>query len=189
MSEAAETARRLAAHFSTQKQRHFESNFLKDAEVYETWDEVEIGRAFPGKLKFTVTAEDILSYNRTMRETDPLMVDPAFAATNSSTGGLIEHPLFVVQVAFYCIENGPGSWIRSPGARNPGQKIELFEPFVVGETISMTVLAHDRWVRRGKHYITDKLDFHNEKGVLKATWWLTLIIPPDRKGILEFARA
>lgn len=188
MSEEAETARRLAAHFRTEKQRNFESNFLKDAEIYETWEEVEIGRAFPGKLKFTVTEHDILSYNKAMGETDPLMVDPSYATKNSPTGGLIEHPLFVVQVAFYCIENGPGSWIRSPGARNPGQKIELFEPFAVGEVISMTVIAHDRWIRRGKHYITDKLDFHNEKGVLKATWWLTLIIPPTREGILQFAR-
>ena len=26
----------LAGYFGTEKQRHFESNFLKDAEVYET---------------------------------------------------------------------------------------------------------------------------------------------------------
>ena len=52
----------------------------------------------------------------------------------------------------------------------------------------MTVVAYDRWIRRGKHYITDKLDFHNEVGVLKATWWLTLIIPPNREGILRFAK-
>jgi acyl dehydratase len=188
MTAETETAERLARHFATDKQRHFESNFLKDVEVYETWDSVEIGRAFPGKLKFVVKEEDILFYNKSLGETDPLMVDPAYAAKHSPTGGLIEHPLFIVQVAFYCIENGPGSWIRSPGARNPGQKIELFEPFKIGETLSMTVVAHDRWIRRGKHYITDKLDFHNEHGVLKATWWLSLIIPPDRAGILKFAK-
>jgi hypothetical protein len=94
----------------------------------------------------------------------------------------------VVAVAFYCIENGPGSWIRSPGARNPFQRIEVYEPFKYGETISMTVTALDRWIRRGKHYITDKLEFHNERGVPKATWWMTLIIPPTRKDILAFAQ-
>jgi acyl dehydratase len=188
MTSAIETANRLAKHFNTDKQRAFESNFLKDAEVYETWDSVEIGRAFPGKLKFVVKDEDVLSYNKSIGETDPLMVDLAYAKKHSPTGGLIEHPLFVVQVAFYCIENGPGSWIRSPGARNPGQKIEIYEPFQSGETISMTVIAFDRWIRRGKHYITDKLDFHNEHGVHKATWWLTLIIPPNRDGILKFGR-
>jgi acyl dehydratase len=188
MTAEAETAARLARHASTEKQRHFESNFLKDAEVYETWDSVEIGKAFKGKLQFKVKEEDILHYNLAMGETDPLMIDPAAAREMSPTRELIQHPLFVVQVAFYCIENGPGSWIRSPGARNPGQKIELYEPFKIGETLTMTVVAADRWIRRGKHYITDKLDFHNEAGVLKATWWLTLIIPPNREGILRFAK-
>jgi len=117
-----------------------------------------------------------------------LLIDPNYAAKHSPTGELIQHPLFVVQVAFYCIENGSGSWIRSPGARNPGQKIELFEPFKAGETISMTVSPFDKWIRRGKHYITDKLDFYNQYGVHKATWWLTLILPPNRSAMLHFAR-
>ena len=47
MTAEAETAARLARHASTEKQQHFESNFLKDVEKYETWDGVEIGRAFP----------------------------------------------------------------------------------------------------------------------------------------------
>ena len=118
MTAEAETAARLARHASTEKQQHFESNFLKDVEKYETWDSVEIGRAFPGKLKFKVKQEDVLHYNVAMGETDPLMVDAKAAAEMSPTGELIQHPLFIVQVAFYCIENGPGSWIRSPGARN-----------------------------------------------------------------------
>ena len=29
--------------------------------------------------------------------------------------------------------DGPGSWIRTPGARNPFQKMELLEPLVVGD--------------------------------------------------------
>jgi hypothetical protein len=52
----------------------------------------------------------------------------------------------------------------------------------------MTVTAMDRWIRRGKHYITDKLEFHDERRVHKADWWLTLIIPPTRQDILKFAR-
>lgn len=182
------TAQRLARHHATEKQCLFESNFLKDAEVYETWDDVKIGRSFPGQQKFRVKEEDVLFYNEAMGETDPLMIDTAYAVENSPTKELIQHPLFVVKVAFYCIDKGPGSWIRSPGARNPGQKIEILEPFKVGETISMTVTPVDRWIRREKHYITDRLDFHNESGIHKATWWLTLIIPPNREEILRFAR-
>ncbi len=183
-----ETANRLAQYFATEKQRNFESNFLRDAQIYETWNEVEIGRSFQGKQKFKVMEEDVLSYNKAMEETDLLLIDAAYATENSPTRELIQHPLFVVKVAFYCIENGPGSWIRSPGAKNPGQKIEILEPFKIGETISMTVTPIDRWIRRGKHYITDRLDFHNESRIHKATWWLTLIIPPNREEILKFAQ-
>ena len=60
MTAEAETAARLATHASTEKQQHFESNFLKDVEKYETWESVEIGGAFPGKLKFNVKQEDVL---------------------------------------------------------------------------------------------------------------------------------
>lgn len=182
------TQERLAQYFASEKQRTFETNFLAHAEEYETWDAVEVGKSQKGKLIYKVTADDVLSYNRSVHETDPLMVDEQAAKKDSSTGELIQHPLFVVQMAFYCIERGPGSWIRSPGARNPGQRIVVHEPFKIGETITMTVTPEDKWIRRDKHYITDRLDFHNEAGTLKATWWLTLIIPPTREKMLEFAR-
>ncbi len=181
------TKERLAQYITTEKQRAFETDFLLDAEDYETWDKVEIGKPQPGKQTFTVKSEDILAYNVSMLETDPLMIDEK-AAQSSSTGELIQHPIFVTQLGFYCIERGPGSWIRTPGARNPGQRIEVHEPFKVGETITMTVTPVDKWIRRGKHYITNRLDFHNEDGALKTTWWLTLIIPPTRDRMLEFAK-
>lgn len=181
------TQARLAQYFDSDRQRTFETNFLHNAEEYEAWNEVEVGKSKAGKLTYTVTADDVRTYNLCVLETDPLMVDEK-AAKNSSTGELIQHPIFVTQLGFYCIERGPGSWIRSPGARNPGQRIEVHEPFKIGETITMTVTPTDKWVRREKHYITDRLDFHNEQGTLKATWFLTLIIPPKRELMLEFAR-
>jgi acyl dehydratase len=171
----------------TAKQREFEYDFIKDAASYEVWAEVEIGREYEAKQKFLVKEEDILSYNLGVLESDPLFTEPDHARQHSPTGTLLQHPLFLVQMAFYCIEKGPGNWIRTPGARNPGQRIEWHEPFQVGEEITMKMTAWDKWVRRGKYYLTYKCDFYNEDGVLKASWWATLILPPTREEVLRFA--
>src|ERR1700684_4675564 len=120
---------RLAGYATTAKQRDFEWDFTHGVEAYETWDEIEVGRSGPGARVFEVTEEDILAFNRSCLETDPLLVDPEYAAAH---GGLRQHPLFVVQVVFYCIDTGIGSWLRSPGARNPGQRIWAFEPLPDG---------------------------------------------------------
>jgi len=55
-----DTTQRLAKYFETEKQLRFDSNFFKDAELYETWDEVVIGSSQPGRLKYTVMEEDVL---------------------------------------------------------------------------------------------------------------------------------
>jgi acyl dehydratase len=175
---------RLAQYATTAKQQEFEWDFTQGVEGYETWDEIEIGRSGPGARVFEVAEEDILAFNRSCLETDPLLVDPEYAAAH---GGLRQHPLFVVQVVFYCIDTGIGSWLRSPGARNPGQRIELFEPFSIGEQISATITHRDKWIRRDKNYVEDQVDLHNQDGVLKATWFTRLILPPDRAELIRYA--
>ncbi|TQS46146.1 hypothetical protein [Cryptosporangium phraense] len=175
---------RLAAFATTAKQKDFEWDFTKGVESYETWDEIEIGASGPGMRVFEVTEDDILSFNRSCLETDPMLVDPEYAAAH---GGLRQHPLFVVQVVFWCIDTGIGSWLRSPGARNPGQHIELFEPFVVGETITATITHQDKWIRRDKTYVEDEVALHNQDGVLKAVWFTRLIIPPNRAELVRYA--
>jgi acyl dehydratase len=175
---------RLARFATTQKQHDFEWDFTKGAEQYETWDEIVVGQSGTGARVFEVREEDILSFNRSALETDPMLVDPEFAATR---GGLRQHPLFVVQVVFYCIDTGIGSWLRSPGARNPGQRIELVEPFVVGERITATITHQDKWIRRDKTYVEDRVELHNEQGALKAVWHTRLIIPQTRAELLRYA--
>jgi acyl dehydratase len=175
---------RLARYETTAKQRDFEWDFTRGADAYEAWDEIEIGRSGPGARVFEVTEEDILSFNRSCLETDPMLVDAPYAAAH---GGLQAHPLFVVQVVFYCIDTGLGSWLRSPGARNPGQRIELFEPFRVGEQISATITHLDKWIRRDKNYVEDQVDLHNAEGARKATWYTRLILPPSRAELIRYA--
>lgn len=175
---------RLSRFATTDKQRDFAWDFTEGVESYETWDEIEIGASGPGMRVFEVKEEDILSFNRSCLETDPMLVDPEYA---NARGGLRQHPLFVVQVVFYCIDTGIGSWLRSPGARNPGQRIELFEPFVIGERISATITHVDKWIRRDKTYVEDRVDLRNEVGTHKATWFTRLIIPPNRRELLRYA--
>lgn len=175
---------RLEQYATTAKQREFEWDFTKGVDRYEVWDEIEIGRSEPAQNTFLITEEDVLSFNRAALETDPMMVDPDAAAGH---GGLRIHPLFVVQIAFFCIGTGIGSWIRSPGARNPGQEIELFEPFRIGEEITATVTHWDKWIRRGHHYMQDRVDFHEQNGGLKARWFATLLLPANRAELERFA--
>src|SRR6266478_2492190 len=149
---------RLDRFIETDKQKHFHRDFMVGWEVYETWGEATVGQSGPGRRTFKITEEDILDYNRACGETDPLMVDPEYAGKHSPTGELLQHPVFVTTIAFYSLgEKGIGTWIRTPGARNP--------------------------------YIQMLLDFRNEKGVLKARWWCSLILPETRADVARFANA
>jgi acyl dehydratase len=182
MSEA--DVARLKRFATTKKQLDFEWDFRQGVDRYETWDRVRVGDSGPGMRTFLVEEEDILAFNLSCLETDPMYVDPGYALEH---GGLWQHPLFIVQVVFYCIDTGIGSWLRSPGARNPGQTIDLFEPFIIGETITATITHADKWIRRGKNYIEDTVELHNESGVLKAVWRTRLIIPPNLAELQRYA--
>ncbi len=177
---------RLDGFMTTEKQRGFETDFRLETETYEVWDEIEVGRVATAKQTFVVKEQDILSYNFPALEDDPLFVDPQ-AARAAGLDQVIAHPLFAVQIAFYCIEKGPGNWLRSPGARNPGQKLIFHEPFRVGDEITLTITCQDKWVRRNKYYLQDRYDYHNQEGTLKAVWYATLILPPSRAELARFA--
>lgn len=177
----------LKPYLKTEKQKEFNTNFFENAENYEVWEEVVIGEQKEGCRKFIVKKEDIISYSQGVLDDNPVFNDEE-EAKNSSFGQLIPHPLFLVQIGFYCTEEGITSWIRSPGARNPGQQIEIFEPFYVGEEITLRITHHDKWIRRGKHYLTDKLEYINQDGKPKAIWYASLILPKDREELLSYCK-
>jgi len=181
---------RLDRYIETDKQRNFPRDFLAGWEDYETWEQARVGDAGPGQRTFTITEEDILSYNLACGETDPLMVDPSYAREHSPTGELLQHPIFVTTIGFYTVgEKGIGTWMRTPGARNPGQRIEIIEPFRYGEIITTTVTTVDKFIQRGKPYLQMLLDFRNQDGVIKARWWCSLILPASRSDVARFANA
>ncbi len=181
---------RLNKYIETEKQRHFSRDFLAGWENYETWENATVGQSGPAQRVFEIAEEDVLSYNRACGETDPLMVDPSYARNHSPTGELLQHPIFVTAIAFYSLgEKGIGTWIRTPGARNPHQRIEILKPFRYGEKITTTVTTSEKFVQRGKHSLQMLLDFRNEKGALKARWWCSLILPATRADVSRFANA
>ena len=174
--------------FRTEKHRQFDTDFFKDAEDYEAWDEIdfESEEEIPGEQTYTITAEDMKFYAEASLDDNPLMHDEE-RAKNSAYGGLVPHPLFITQMAFWCIGvKGRGNWVRTPGARNPGQEIEFFEPFRVGETIHVKMRPHDRYIKRGKYYLQYKADFYNQDDVKKASWIATLILPKTKADIQKF---
>jgi acyl dehydratase len=174
--------------FRTEKQRQFDTDFFREAETYEAWDEIdfESPAEIPGEQTFRITAEDMKYYAEAVLDDNPLLNDEE-KAKDSSYGELVPHPLFITQIGFWCIGvRGRGNWVRTPGARNPGQDIEIYEPFRVGETIHIRMRPHDRYIKRGKYYLQYEANFYNQDEVKKASWIATLILPKSRKDIRTF---
>lgn len=171
---------RLTRHQLTMKQGEFEWDFIAGVDEYETWDEIVIGESRPAAHTFVVAAEDIVSFNRACGETDPRMLDPVDP---------IAHPIFATTVVFYSVGTGFGNWLRSPGARNPGQRIEFGGPFRAGETIETTVTHHDKWIRRGNHYMEELYEVRNQDGAFKVKWFGQLILPPTRAQLTAIANS
>jgi acyl dehydratase len=180
----------LEKFFTTEKHRQFGTDFFLDADAYESWDEIDFAseEEIPGEQMFLVTAEDMKAYAAGALDDNPLMTDED-QARKSEYGELVPHPIFLIQIAFWCIgTQGRGNWIRTPGSRNPGQEIEFYEPFRVGEVIHIKMKPYDRYIKRSKYYLKYKVDFYNQNDVKKATWIITLILPKTKEDIKKFVQ-
>lgn len=180
----------LAKYFKTEKHHQFSTDFFTDAENYEVWDEIDFSdlNEVDGENTFTIKAEDLKFYAEGCLDNNPYMTDEEFAK-KSPYGGLVAHPIFKTPIWFWCVGvKGRGNWIRTPGARNPGQQIEIFENFKVGETIHIKFRPYDRYEKRGKCYLQYKIDMYNQDNVLKSTSISTLILPRTRDDIRKFLK-
>lgn len=179
---------RLDKYVTTSKQKDFEKNFFLNAEQYEVWDEIKIGEEFEARRKFEVKAEDIISFSQAVMDPNPLFNDEEYAK-NTPWGGLIAHPLFFTTIGFYCTDIGHSNWIRTPGAFNPGQLNIMYEPFRVGDIITLKLKSTDKWIKRGKYYLEYQQDFIDQHGTLKVRRWPTLIVPPTREEMRQYIEA
>ena len=177
----------LQKYFCTTKHHEFSTDFFADAESYEVWEEIDFStiEEVEGQRSFTITAEDARFFAEASLTPHPSMCDEAYAAA-SSYGELFVHPVFITSIIFWCVGMGRGNWIRTPGARNPGQSCVFHEYLRVGETIRIRMRPHDRFVKRGKYHLQYKVDLYNQDGVLKVETITTLILPKDRDGIRKF---
>jgi len=182
MMQTSKEARTLIEKFrKSEKQKSFQYDFFADESKYEKWEDVKIGQEGMAERSFEVKTEDILVYVDGSLDKNPLFRDEKFAK-KTPWGGLIAPPFLIVPIIFWCTGTGSGSWIRTPGAINPGQKIEFYEPIRVGDTITITAKAYDKYIKREKKYLTYLSEFRNQKGQLVAKWWGTLILPFSRSN-------
>jgi len=178
----------LTKYFCTDKHPRFSTDFFADAESYEVWEEIDFAdvREVEGENTFTITAEDVQFFAAASLDDEPLMRDEQYAA-NSAYGELFVPPVFITSIIFWCIgTKGRGNWIRTPGARNPGQSCVIHEYLRVGEMIRIKMKPHDRFIKRGKYYLQYKVDLYNQDDVLKIETITTLILPKDRESIRKF---
>jgi len=178
----------MRKYFRTPKHAAFGTDFFADAESYEVWDEIDFSslEETRGPHTFHITAEDVRFFAEAALDDHPMMCDER-AAASSAYGELFIHPVFITSVIFWCIgATGRGNWIRTPGARNPGQSCVIHEYLRVGETIHVRMKPHDRFIKRGMYYLRYKVDLYNQDDVLKIETLTTLILPKDREGIRKF---
>jgi acyl dehydratase len=180
----------FSKYIETEKQRLFDTDFFKDAESYEVWEEIDFENLeeVDGEQTFEIKAEDMKYFARAVMDDNPLMTDEEYAK-KSHYGELVPHPVFATQIIFWCIgTRGRGNWIRTPGARNPGQYMEMYENFRVGEVIHIKMKPYDRYIKRGKYYLRYQIDLVNQDGVKKGTAIGTLILPKTREDIRTFLK-
>jgi acyl dehydratase len=177
-------------YFKTKKHHQFSTDFFTEAENYEVWDEIDFSQIeeVEGQNTYEITAGDIKFYAEGSLDDNPLMTDEDYAR-KSPYGELVPHPLFVTPIIFWCVGvKGRGNWIRTPGARNPGQSLEIYDNFHVGEVIHVKMAPHDRFLKRGKCYLQYRMDLYNQEDELKCRIYSTLILPRTRDDIRKFLR-
>jgi acyl dehydratase len=179
----------MAKYNKTEKQKGFTPDFLEPSQIdnYEFWDEIEIGKESEIPTKFEVKAEDLKAYAEGVPDDNPIFYDEEYAR-KCGHDGIVAHPLFTTQVRFFLLRGGHGSWLRTPGARNPGQIIEYYDPIRVGDILTLKLTSYDKWVKRGKYYMRALSELFDQYGNLKVRYYGTLILPRTRADVLRFLK-
>lgn len=175
---------------TTEKQRTYNREFLDQWESIEVWSSLAVGEKTRHPKTFAIEEEDVLSYNLAVGETHPLYVDREFARRYAPRGTILVHPVFTTTIAFWFAQPPTqGSWIRTPGARNPFQRIDYRERIHIGDKLNMIQENCDRFWRRDKAYMTTKVTLVDQEGREKAECLGTLILPSTREEVRGFATA
>jgi acyl dehydratase len=176
----------VAKYQKTEKQKGFSADFLEGQQIddYEFWDEIEIGEETVVPFKFEVKAEDMMAYAEGVPDDNPVFYDEEYAR-KCGYDGLVAHPLFISQVLFFLLQKGHGSWIRTPGARNPGQVFEWHDPIRVGDVLTLKNKGYDKWIKKGKYYLRYLSELYDQHGKLKVRGYVTMILPKSKADVLR----
>ena len=179
----------MSKYYETEKQKSFKADFLDETQIenYEFWDEIEIGKESEIPAKFEVTAEDLKAYARGVPDDNPIFYDEEYAR-QCGHDGIVAHPYFSAHIRFFLLQGGHGSWLRTPGARNPGQIVEYFDPIRVGDVITLKLTSYDKWIKRGKYYMRALCELYDQHGNLKVKSYTTLILPRTKTEVLKFVK-
>ena len=165
---------------TTRKQKEFENDFFKKSGNFEQWEDVDDEGWIESDIKFEVELEDILAFSEGVMDENPLFNDED-AAKNGPFGGIVAHPMFLTQIIFWSTGvDGPGSWIKTPGAINPGPEIIIGAPVRPGDTIRQKARFHDKWIKRGKRYLCFETHFSNQNDEMVFNVHTTLILPVSK---------
>ena len=142
------------------KPEDFETDFWKDAENRQTWDQI-----IPGEIRHTVpitlTAEIIAKFALGVGEENPLYFDEEYAR-KTPFGGIIAPPSIHILLMFACTRTD--DWMRSPGTINAGQSWFYNVPARPGDTITMRGTALDRFIRKKRLFVIHDNVFYNQRG-------------------------
>lgn len=173
---------RVEDFLTTGKQQAFEYDFFKNAENYADWERADLEEEGVSTQSFEVETEDILNYSQGILDDNPLFNDEE-AARKGPFNGLIAHPIFMTPIGFWLAgDSGPASWVRTPGAINPGQIIEFYEPVRPGDKIHVKGRFFDKYIKRDKRFLTFETNYIRQDGELVCRWWITLILPQSKAG-------
>lgn len=175
---------------TTAKQKSYDRDFLAQWDQIEFWDTLVIGEPRRHPATFMVEEEDVLSYNLAVGETHPLYIDPEYARKHAPRGTILAHPVFTTTISFWFTQPpAQGSWIRTPGARNPFQRIEYRDRIHVGDRLSVILENQDRFWRRDKAYMTCRVTILDQADTEKAVCYGTLILPASRSEVSAYVQA
>ena len=179
----------MTKYYTTEKQKGFTADFLERDQIedYEFWDEIEIGKESEMPTKFEVKAEDLKAYARSVPDDNPIFYDEEYAK-KCGLDGIAAHPYFSTQIRFFLLQGGHGSWLRTPGSRNPGQIVEYFDPIRVGDVLTLKLTSYDKWIKRGKYYMRALAEIYDQYGNLKVKNYTTLVLPRTKADVLKFLR-
>ncbi len=151
----------------------FEKDFFLHDDRQRTWDQLEVGEEYE-TVPFVVTRERIEKYAQGTDDLNPFYLNED-AAGKSQFKGIVAPPTIVVPIVFAATP--PNSWVKMPGAVNPGQKLEFGVPVRIGDTIHCTIKLIDKIYKRDKKYTVAEMNITNQNNETVCIWTGGLVLP------------